>query len=324
MKAVSITELTGPENVALTDVDRPTPGPHQTLVRVEAAGVTFPELLQTRGMYQTKHELPFVAGAEGAGVVEEAGEGSKFSKGDRVAFIGGKGSWAEYAVADDSATLALPDSMSFEAAAGIPMNVLTADFALRVRGNLQPGQTVLVHGAAGGLGTALVQVALAMGAEVVGVVSTEEKAQVVRELGAQHVVFADGFKDQVKEIYKRGVDLVADPVGGDRFTDSLRCLSPFGTLLVLGFTAGSIPEVKVNRLLLGNISVAGVAWGAATYVDRTLIQQQWKVLLPYAEAGKIDPHIHAVYPLSEAAQALGELDGRTVRGKVLLTPNAEG
>lgn len=320
MKAVQISELTGPQAVASAEVERPAPGPGQTLIRVAAAGVTFPELLQTRGMYQAKHELPYTAGSEGAGTVEEAGPGSAFAVGDRVAFIGGKGSWAEYAIADDTATLALPDSMSFRTAAGIPMNILTADFALRVRGGLQPGQTVLVHGAAGGLGIALIQVALAMGAEVIAVVSTEEKAAVVREVGAQHVVLAEGFKDAVKEAFPRGVDLVADPVGGDRFTDSLRTLAPFGTLLVLGFTAGSIPEVKVNRLLLGNIAVAGVAWGEASRLDPTLIQSQWKVLLPYAEDGRLDPHIHAVYGFDDAPAALAELDGRAVRGKVLLVP----
>lgn len=324
MKAVQITELTGPQALSVNEVDRPTPGPGQTLVKVEAAGVTFPELLQTRGLYQSKHEVPFTAGAEGAGVVAEAGPDSKFSEGDRVAFIGGTGSWAQYAIADDASTLALPDSVSFEVAAGIPMNVLTADFALRIRGGLQPGQTVLVHGAAGGLGVALIQVALAYGAEVVAVVSTQEKAAVAREVGAQHVVLADGFKDAVKEIFPHGVDLVADPVGGDRFTDSLRTLAPFGTLLVLGFTAGDIPQVKVNRLLLNNVSVAGVGWGASLRFRPGLIQEQWSKLLPFAEDGLLDPHIHAVYPFEQATQAVEELENRSVRGKVLLVPQASG
>ena len=203
------------------------------------------------------------------------------------------------------------------------MNLLTADFALRVRGRLEPGQTVLIHGAAGGLGSALVQVACAFGAEVVAVVSTEEKAETVRSLGASHVVFADGFKDAVKDLFPDGVDLVADPVGGDRFTDSLRTLKTFGTLLVLGFTAGSIPEVKVNRLLLGNISVAGVGWGAAFAKDPGLIASQWEAMWDHLVAGKLDPVIHATLPLEQAGEAIKQLETRAVRGKVLLQVRAE-
>lgn len=320
MKAVQLPELSGPDSLQVTDIDIPTPPAGHVVVQVHAAGVTFPELLQTRGMYQTKHELPFTIGSEGAGTVHAVGEGADFSVGDRVAFIADKGAWAEYAVAPATHTVKLPDEVSFEAGAGMPMNVLTADFALRHRGKLQAGQTVLIHGAAGGLGSALVQVALAMDAEVVAVVSTEEKAAVVKELGAQHVVLADGFKDRVKEIFPRGVDLVADPVGGDRFTDSLRCLSTYGTLLVLGFTAGIIPEVKVNRLLLNNISVAGVGWGAATVPNPGLIHEQWETLLPHVKAGKLNPHVHATFALADAAQALAELDNRSVKGKILLIP----
>lgn len=320
MKAVELTELTGPQALRVIDAETPTPGKGWVCVKVHAAGVTFPDLLQTRGLYQTRHEVPYVIGSEGAGVVEAVGPGAPFEVGDRVAFIADKGAWAQYALAPYTHTVKLPDSLSFESAAGMPMNVLTADFALRHRGRLQAGQTVLIHGAAGGLGTALVQVALAMGATVIGVVSTEEKAQLVRELGAHHVVMADGFKDQVKEVAPTGVDVVADPVGGDRFTDSLRCLTPGGTLLVLGFTAGEIPEVKVNRLLLNNISVAGVAWGAATIANPGLIAEQWATLLPHVEAGKLNPHIFATYPLDDAAKALMQLAGRSVLGKIVLTP----
>lgn len=320
MKAVQLPELSGPEALQVIDTDIPEPPAGCVVVEVHTAGVTFPELLQTRGMYQTKHQVPFVIGSEGAGTVHAVGKGADFQVGDRVAFITDKGAWAQYAVAPATHTVKLPDEVSFEAAAGMPMNVLTADFALRHRGKLQAGQSVLVHGAAGGLGSALVQVALAMEAEVIAVVSTEEKAAIVKELGAQHVVLADGFKDRVKEIKPRGVDLVADPVGGDRFTDSLRCLATYGTLLVLGFTAGGIPEVKVNRLLLNNISVAGVGWGAATVPNPGLIQEQWQTLLPHVKAGKLNPRIHATFPLEDASAALAELDNRTVMGKILLNP----
>lgn len=323
MKAIHVTQLTGPESVELVEIERPTPGPGQILIEVSVAGVTFPELLQTRGMYQIKHDLPFVLGSEAAGVVVEAGEGSKFSIGDRVAAITGRDTFAEYFVADDGHAVKLPDSVSMVHAAAMPMNLFTADFSLRIRGNLQPGQTVLVHGAAGGLGSAGVQLALAMGAEVVAVVSTDDKAAMVKELGAHHVVKADGFKDAVLEIYPDGVDFVFDPVGGDRFTDSLRSLKRFGHLQVLGFTAGEIPTVKVNRLLLKNISVDGVAWGEARSDDTVVIEEQWNAILPHVEAGRLNPHIHATYPLAQAAEAISVIDERAVLGKVMLEVKPE-
>lgn len=323
MKAIHVTRLEGPESVEFVDVDKPTPGPGEVLIEVAVAGVTFPELLQTRGMYQVRHELPFVLGSEAAGTVVQVGEGSRFSVGDRVAAITGKGTFAEYLVAADQQTVKVPDSVSLAHAAGMPMNLLTADFSLRVRGNLQPGQTVLVHGAAGGLGSAGVQLALAMGAEVIAVVSTDDKAAMVKELGAHHVVKAEGFKDAVLELYPDGVDVVYDPVGGDRFTDSLRSLKRFGHVQVLGFTAGEIPTVKVNRLLLKNISVVGVAWGEATRGNPNLIAEQWDVISEHVAAGRLNPHIHATYPLEQAAAAISELDNRAVLGKVLLEVKPE-
>ncbi|MCF2588732.1 NADPH:quinone oxidoreductase family protein [Brevibacterium sp. UCMA 11752] len=323
MRAIRVATLTGPDDVELAEVDRPTPGHGEVLVEVAYAGVTFPELLQTRGMYQVKHDLPFVLGSEAAGIVAEAGPGSRFSVGDRVAAIPGKGSFAEFMVVSDEQTVPVPDGISLAHAAGMPMNVLTADFALRLRAQAKAGQSILVHGAAGGLGSAAVQMALAIGLEVIGVVSTEAKAQTVRELGATHVVMAEGFKDATKEICPNGVDYVFDPVGGDRFTDSTRVLAPYGRLLVLGFTAGEIPSVKVNRLLLKNISVDGVAWGAATRERPGYIAEQWDAIADYVAAGKLNPAIHGTYPLSDAATAIGELDSRSVQGKVLLEVKGE-
>ncbi|WP_350270954.1 NADPH:quinone oxidoreductase family protein [Brevibacterium sp. CBA3109] len=323
MRAIRVATLTGPDDVELAEVDRPSPGHGEVLVEVAFAGVTFPELLQTRGMYQTKHELPFVLGSEAAGVVVEAGAGSRFSVGDRVAAIPGTGSFAEFMVVSDEQTVPVPDGISLAHAAGMPMNLLTADFALRIRAHAKAGQSILVHGAAGGLGSAAVQMALAIGLDVIGVVSTEAKAQTVRELGATHVVMADGFKDTVKELYPNGVDYVFDPVGGDRFTDSTRVLAPYGRLLVLGFTAGEIPSIKVNRLLLKNISVDGVAWGAATRERPGYIAEQWDAIAEYVAAGQLNPAIHAAYPLAQAAAAIGELDSRSVQGKVLLEVKGE-
>ena len=319
MKAVQLNATDGPSSLALADVDAPTAEPGTILIDVAYAGVTFPELLQSRGQYQMQPPLPYTMGSEVAGTIRELGEGvTGFSVGDRVLGVAGTGAYAEIMAVPAASVLPLPESVSLQSGAGMPMNLLTADFALRVRGKIEAGQSVLIHGAAGGLGSALVQVALASGAEVVAVVSAQEKADTVANLGAQHVVFADGFKDAVKEIFPRGVDLVADPVGGDRFTDSLRCLSTFGTLLVLGFTAGQIPEVKVNRLLLGNISVAGVGWGAALAGRPEMVAQQWETLWPHLSAGDLNPAIHTVLPLARAGEALEIIDSRSVRGKVLL------
>lgn len=325
MRAVQLTATNGPGALAVHDIDPPVAEPGTVLIDVAYAGVTYPELLQSLGQYQMQPPMPYTIGSEVAGTVREVGEGvTGFSVGDRVAGVAGTGGYAEVMSVPAASVLALPDSVSLQAGAGMPMNLLTADFALRVRGKLEAGQSVLVHGAAGGLGSALVQVALAYGAEVVAVVSTEEKAETVRALGAQHVISADGFKDAVKQIHPRGVDLVADPVGGDRFTDSLRSLTRFGALLVLGFTGGSIPEVKVNRLLLNNISVAGVGWGAAVAGDPGMVARQWTSLWPHLSAGALNPSVHTVLPLERAAEALEVIASRSVRGKVLLEVAADG
>jgi NADPH2:quinone reductase len=201
------------------------------------------------------------------------------------------------------------------------MNYLTMHFALTRRGRLASGETVLVHGAAGGIGTAAVQLASAFGARVVAVVSSDAKAEAARAAGAHDVVRVEGFRDAVRELTGgRGVDVVVDPVGGDRFTDSLRSLATEGRLLVIGFTAGEIPTVKVNRLLLNNIDVVGVGWGAYFLPRPGYLQQQWAELAPLLADGRLDPPLGGTYPLAEAAAALAELDERRATGKVLLTP----
>jgi NADPH:quinone reductase len=319
MRAVHITSLDGPSAVELVDVPEPEPGPDDVLVDVHVAGVTFPEVLQSRGEYQIKPDLPFVPGAEVAGTVRAAPEGSGFSPGDRVSAFPGLGGFAETCVANRQMVFALPDGVSFEAAAALPMNYLTMHFALQRRGRLREGETVLVHGAAGGIGTAAIQLAKAAGARVIGVTSTAEKGEVATRAGADDVVLAEGFRDVVKELTGgRGVDVVVDPVGGDRFTDSLRCLAREGRMLVIGFTEGSIPTVKVNRLLLNNISVVGVGWGAFFMGDLSYLQEQWDDVRPLLEAGRLDPVISSVHPLEKAAAALLELDERRALGKVLL------
>ena len=320
MRAVQVVALDGPAAVRVGDVPEPEPGDDQVLVEVHAAGVTFPEVLQTRGLYQYKPDLPFVPGAEVAGVVRSAPAGSGFAAGDRVAAFPGVGGYAELVAAHPTMVFPVPDSMSLTAAAGVPMNYLTTQFALVRRGRLQSGETVLVHGAAGGVGTAAVQLAKALGARVVAVVSTPAKGEVAKAAGADDVVLADGFLAAVKELTGgRGVDVVVDPVGGDRFTDSLRSLAPEGRLLVIGFTGGEIPTVRVNRLLLNNIAVVGVGWGAFALPRPGFAAEQWRELAPHLASGAVDPPVAGTYTLADAAKALTEMDERRAAGKLVLT-----
>jgi NADPH2:quinone reductase len=320
LRALQVTRLDGPDAVQVSDIPVPTlTGDDQVLVRVHAAGVTFPDVLLSRGEYQVKPDLPFVLGSEFAGEVVEAGAGSRFARGDRVVGVKPFGAFAEVVVGPGASTLALPDAVSYVDGAGMPMNLLTADFALRARAQLRAGETVLVHGAAGGLGYAAVQLAASMGAHVVAVTSSPAKADVARLAGAHEVVAVEGFLDSVRELTAgRGVDVVVDPVGGDRFTDSLRALGRYGRLLVLGFAGGEIPTVRVNRLLLNNISVVGVGWGAATQGYDAMVTDQWEHLLPMVSAGRLNPHVDRTVPLERAAEAVSLLADRTVLGKVVL------
>jgi len=319
MKAIQITTLDGPSAVELLDIPEPVPGDGQVLIRVHAAGVAFPEVLQSRGLYQMRPDLPFTPGAEVAGEVLSAPDGSGLAPGDRVAALSLFGGFAEQVVAPVTETFRLPDNVSYEQGASIIFNYGTAYFALIERGKLQPGESVLVQGAAGGIGTAAIQVAKAFGAgRVVAVTSTAEKGAVALEAGADEFVLADGFKDATLAGGK--VDVVVDPVGGDRFTDSLRTLKEDGRVLVIGFTAGDIPTVKVNRLLLNNVAVVGVGWGAYVLARPGHIATEWAALAPHLESGALDPVVGPTFPLAEASAALLALDERRATGKVLLLP----
>jgi NADPH2:quinone reductase len=318
MRAVRIETLEGPQAVRVVEVAEPAGG-DQVLIDVHAAGICFPEVLQTRGLYQIKPDLPFIPGSELAGVVRSAPEGSGVRPGERVAAFPGLGGFAEVAAVAPAAVFPIPDTLSFQAAAALPMNYLTVHFALTRRGGLRAGETVLVHGAAGGVGSAAIQLAAALDARVIAVTSSPEKAKVARAAGAHETVAADDFRAQVAELTGgAGVDVVVDPVGGDRFTDSLRSLRPEGRLLVIGFAAGDIPMVKVNRLLLGNTSVVGVGWGAFWRNQPEYLRTQWTELLPMIDAGTLAPVIGSVHPLAEAANAISELDERRSVGKVIL------
>jgi NADPH2:quinone reductase len=317
VRAVQVVRLDGPAAIEVRDVPEPVRGPDQVLVDVRAAGVNFPDVLQSKGLYQYKPELPFTLGSEVAGVVREAPDGSQLRVGDRVVAFTTTGAFGEVVAVSPDSVLPLPENVGFEAGAGLPMNYLTAQFALVVRGHLRPGHSVLVHGAAGGVGTACVQLATAWGATVIAVVSSDAKAEVARAAGAAHAVPVEGFRDAVKAL--GGVDLVVDPVGGDRFTDSLRCLRPEGRLLVIGFTAGDIPTVRVNRLLLNNLDVVGVGWGAYALSRPGYAASQWAELVPHLRTGALDPPIGGRFPLEKAAEALATIDERRVLGKIILT-----
>jgi NADPH:quinone reductase len=322
MRALQIVDLGGPDNLRLTDLPEPeashmlTPG-EGVLVDVHAAGVSFPEVLQSRGEYQFKPELPFVPGSEVGGVVRAAPDGSGLAPGDRVAafcFIGG---FAEVAVAPKHMVFKLPDALDFAQGASLVLNYHTAYFALVLRGRLTEGERVLVHGAAGGVGTAALQVAKGLGCETVAVVSTDEKEAVAREAGADHVVRSDAaWKDDVKAL--GGVDVVLDPVGGDRFTDSLRSLREQGRVVVVGFTGGSIPEVKVNRLLLNNVDVVGAGWGAFIMPRPDVSARIGAAVDELIASGHVRPLVGARFPLERGAEALKLIDGRGATGKVVL------
>ncbi len=320
MRAIQITRLDGPEAVQLADIDEPS-GDDAVVIDVHAAGVAFPDALLTRGLYQYKPEVPFTPGAEIAGVVRSAPDGAGVAPGDRVAGLTMlSGGMAEVVALQPDRVFKLPDAVSFEAGAGILFNDLTVHFALRTRGRLTDGETVLVHGAAGGIGTSTLRLAPALGASrTIAVVSTEDKIAVAKAAGASDVVLAEGFRDAVKTLTDgRGVDIVVDPVGGDRFTDSLRSLAVGGRLLVVGFTGGEIPTVKVNRLLLNNVDVVGAGWGAWTFSHPGYLREQWAELEPLLASGKVVAPQPEVYPLERAAEAIASLENRTAKGKVVL------
>jgi NADPH2:quinone reductase len=325
MRALQITELTGPDTaLQIVDVPEPeashflTPG-SGVVVDVEVAGVSFPEVLQTHGEYQIKPPLPFIPGSEVGGTVRSAPEGAAVQAGDRVAAFCMLGGFAETAVSPEFLTFKLPDALDFAQGAALILNYHTAYFALKLRGRLAEGETVLVHGAAGGVGTASLQVAKGLGATTIAVVSSDEKEQVARDAGADEVVRSDGpWKDQVKELSAGGVDLVLDPVGGDRFTDSIRSLREEGRVVVVGFTGGSIPEVRVNRLLLNNTEVIGAGWGAYIMAKPEVNRQIGAAVDELIQRGFVRPIVGQRFPLEEAAEALKTIDGRGALGKVVL------
>jgi NADPH2:quinone reductase len=319
MLAQQIAELDGPDALRLVEVAEPDAAA-SVLIEVAAAGVSFPDLLMSRGRYQSKPPLPFVPGVEVAGTVVSAAD-AQFERGDRVMAVTMAGGFAQRVAAPPALTLRVPSRLPMEAAGGFIMNYHTAHFALARRGRLQAHDWLVVHGAAGGLGSAAVQVGRGVGARLIAVVSNDAKADVARRAGAEHVVDAgDDWVAQVRDITGgRGADAVLDPVGGDRFEQSLRCLSPEGRLIVVGFAEGHIPALQANRVLFRNVDVVGAAWGAFLAVEPPLFAATQQALDPMIERGDVAPIIGARFPLADAADALRLLEQRRAVGKIVLT-----
>jgi NADPH2:quinone reductase len=323
MFAHRVVAFTGPAAVQWTQVEEPA-ADGGVVIDVVAAGVSFADLLQTTGAYQLKVPLPFTPGMDAAGTVRSARPDLGLTAGQRVAVLTSYGCWQEVISTLPERVLALPDELSLEAGAALPLNYLTGLLALVRRGRAQPGETLLVHGAAGGVGTATIQLGRALGLQTIAVVGDQAKQQFAVRSGADHAVLATGWLAAVRELVgDRAVDLVLDPVGGDRMTDSLRSLAPEGRLLVLGFAAGEIPTVKVNRLLLGNTAVVGVA--SREFFDQQpgTMAELWAQLLELRQTGALpDPPVQR-FPFADARGALGVIAGRQATGKVVLTKQVE-
>ncbi|MEQ3649290.1 NADPH:quinone oxidoreductase family protein [Hyphomonas sp.] len=309
--------------LSVQDIPVPEVGEGEVLVRVKAASVNFPDLLMSQGQYQMKPELPFTQGMECAGTVEAVGEGvSEFSPGDRV--VGGNktGAFAEFALLPASSLSRVPENMGFAEAAAYPAAYLTAYVALVRRGNLQPGETLLVHGASGGVGMAAVDVGKLLGATVIATSASDAKLDKVIEHGADYVInVTQGFRDKVKTLTAgRGADVIFDPVGGDVFDESVRCIAFDGRLLVVGFTSGRIPEVKVNMPLIKGFSVVGVRAGeyGRRFPERG--KENMAAIWKWAAEGKTRPRVHADLPLEKWREAYRLLTDREVVGKVILRP----
>ncbi len=324
MRAVVVEKWQGPAELTVSEVPEPSPGPGTLSVEVRAAGCNFFDILMIQGKYQVKPPFPFTPGAEIAGVVREVGPGVEgFAPGDRVFASAGLGGFAEVAVVPARGAYALPDGMSFEEGAAFPIIYPTSYAALVFRAALERGETLLVHAAAGGVGIAAVQIGKALGARVLATAGGAEKCEVARREGADEVIDyrEEDFVARVKELTDgRGADVIYDSVGGDVFDGSMKCIAWNGRLLVIGFAGGRIPEVRANRILLKNISVVGLHWGAHVSHEPEKIDRTFAGLFDLYREGKVRPVIFKTYALEELPAALEALGGRVTYGKVIVRP----
>ena len=324
MKAVVCREHGLPDRLDLVD-DWPSPevGDNDVRIRVKAAGLNFPDVLIIQGKYQMQPELPFIPGGECAGVVEEVGAAvTRWKVGDEVIHSGGSGSFCEEIVANELAVLPKPPALSFEAAAGITITYLTSYHALVQRANIQPGETLLVLGAAGGVGSTAVELGKALGATVIAAASSDDKLALCKELGADHTInySTESVKDRVKELTGgRGVDVVYDPVGGDFSEPAVRSMGWNGRYLVIGFASGPIPSIPLNLTLLKGCSIVGVFWGRFTMEETEVHLANIDTLWQWFEEGKIKPVITDLFPIEEYEGAYAAMMERRAKGKVILT-----
>ncbi len=318
MKAVFCERLGGPDDLVVKEVEEPgAPGPGQIKVALAARGVAFTDVLMIAGEYQIKPEMPFVVGGEGAGTVLAVGEGvDGLAVGDRVLCPGG---CVEQVVVAATQATRLPDSVDLAAAAAFRANYATALYGMQ-RGRLAAGETLLVHGAAGGVGLAAVDVGKLMGATVIATASSDEKRAVARQMGADHVIdYTRGFRDEVKALTGgRGADVIYDPVGGDVFDESMRCIAPFGRILIVGFTSGRAALAKTNHLLIKDAEVIGYTVGALGRHDPEWAARNSRVLMGWLASGRIDPYISHRLPLEQTAEALKLIRDRKVIGKAII------
>ena len=321
MKALLCKEFGPPESLVLEEVPDPVPAEGQAVVDIEAAAVNFPDALMIEGKYQFQPPFPFSPGSEAAGTVSAVGPGvSNVKAGDRVIAMTGHGAFAEKVLANAATLMPIPDSMSTEQAAAFSMIYGTSWHALKQRGRLQAGETLLVLGAAGGVGLAAVELGKAVGARVIAAASSDEKLQVAKEAGADDLVnYGDGqLKDKVKALTDgRGADVIYDPVGGDLFDQCMRCINWKGRVLVIGFTAG-IPKLPTNLTLLKGCEVVGVFWGAFTGREPEESATNFAELFAMFEQGKINPPVRHQYSLEEGAAAIRLLADRKATGKVVI------
>jgi NADPH2:quinone reductase len=317
MKAVLCEQLGSPKNLVIRDLDSPSPGAGEVKVALKARGVSYVDVLLIAGQYQVKRELPFIPGSEAAGVVVEVGDGVESVRpGDRVLTPGG---FAEEAVVAAGDVIRLPDTVPFNTAAAFKSNYTTAYYGLQ-RGRLKAGEVLLIHGAAGGVGLAAVDMGKLFGATVIATASTDEKLAVCKQMGADHVInYTEGFREQVRALTGgRGADVIYDPVGGDVFDESMRCIAPYGRLLIVGFTGGRPALAKTNHVLIKDAEVIGFTIGALSRHDPAWAKRNVEHLMGWLSSGRISPYVSHALPLEQAAEALQLIIDRQVIGKAVL------
>ena len=322
MKAYVCREFGPVESHKVEEIEDPRAEAGQVVIDVKAAGVSFPDVLIVKGKYQFQPPFPFSPGGEVAGVISEVGEGVvDWKVGDRVIAMTGNGGIAEKVVAFEMTLMPLPETMDFKDGAAFPLNYGTTYHALKQRGQLQAGETLLVTGAGGGVGTTAIEIGKAMGAKVIAAASTDEKLEIAKSLGADEVInYSDGeLKEKVKALTDGlGADVIYDPIGGDIFLQCMRCVNWKGRVLVIGFASGPIPEVPTNLALLKGCSIVGVFWGRFTGAEPEENSQNFNELFALHAEGKLKPQITKSYSLDDAAEAISSLENRKATGKVVI------